>query len=176
LQSITFLEFISAYLECDLPEPVQLHMHFEPSRFIARYNAILVALGHKAADAEVSVEETKVGQTASPAQPAQPVSSVQGKGLAPTPREAQSDAAVTGKSAPLAPVTAEAETEGENEDYEVEHETEAGREIRQEHLQSVVREEPRDKQRHHDGETPFRYSIRHPSDSGADGRSTSTIR
>lgn len=153
MQSITFLEFISAYLECDLPEPVQLHMHFEPSRFIARYNAILVALGHKDADADVSVEETKAGQTA------QPVSSLQGKALASTPREAQNDAAVTGKSAPRGEVMAEAEPEHEDEYYEVVHGTEAGREVRQEDLQSAVREGPRDKQRYHDSKTSFRYPI-----------------
>jgi hypothetical protein len=118
-----------------------------------------VALGHKAADAEVSVEETKAGQTAQPAQPVQPGSSVQSKRLASTPREVQNDAAVKGKGATVGTVMAEAEPEGEDEYYEIEHEAEAGREIRQGDLQSVVREEPRDKQRHHDSKTSFRYPV-----------------
>ncbi|OXG44602.1 hypothetical protein C359_00773 [Cryptococcus neoformans Bt120] len=40
LQSITFLELMNLYHGCDLPEPVQLHLSWESSRFITRFNAI----------------------------------------------------------------------------------------------------------------------------------------
>ncbi|WVQ71651.1 hypothetical protein IAR50_001191 [Cryptococcus sp. DSM 104548] len=40
IQSITFLEFIILYHGCELPEPVQLYLTWEPSRFITRFNAI----------------------------------------------------------------------------------------------------------------------------------------
>lgn len=40
LQSITLLEFLQLHQGCDLPIPVQLHVSFEPSRFITRFQAI----------------------------------------------------------------------------------------------------------------------------------------
>ncbi|WVO22005.1 uncharacterized protein IAS62_003325 [Cryptococcus decagattii] len=40
LQSITFLELMNLYHGCDLPEPVQLHLSWESSRFITRFSAI----------------------------------------------------------------------------------------------------------------------------------------
>ncbi|KAK8869744.1 hypothetical protein IAR55_000312 [Kwoniella newhampshirensis] len=40
LQSITFLELILLYQGCGLPTPVQLHLSWETSRFITRFNAI----------------------------------------------------------------------------------------------------------------------------------------
>lgn len=40
LQTITFLDFIQTYVNCGLPEPVQLYLTFTPHRFSARYYAI----------------------------------------------------------------------------------------------------------------------------------------
>ncbi|ODN84654.1 hypothetical protein L202_00557 [Cryptococcus amylolentus CBS 6039] len=40
IQSITFLEFVILYHGCELAEPVQLYLTWEPSRFITRFNAI----------------------------------------------------------------------------------------------------------------------------------------
>nr|ODN88513.1 hypothetical protein L204_06368 [Cryptococcus depauperatus CBS 7855] len=40
LQSITFLELLQLHRGCDLPEPVQLYLTWEPSRFVTRFNAI----------------------------------------------------------------------------------------------------------------------------------------
>ncbi|KAK4689745.1 hypothetical protein P7C73_g348, partial [Tremellales sp. Uapishka_1] len=58
LQSITFLELIRLHQECDLPEPVQLYISFEPNRFITRFIAIRKELEIQAAqDADGSSDE-----------------------------------------------------------------------------------------------------------------------
>ncbi|OCF55758.1 hypothetical protein L486_06509 [Kwoniella mangroviensis CBS 10435] len=44
LQSITFLELILLHHGCGLPEPVQLYLSWEESRFITRFNAIQTEL------------------------------------------------------------------------------------------------------------------------------------
>lgn len=53
LQSITLLELVQLYYSCDLPFPLELHLSFEPSRFIARYNAI---------KAEIEAQEVEEGE------------------------------------------------------------------------------------------------------------------
>nr|KIR84630.1 hypothetical protein I308_05218 [Cryptococcus tetragattii IND107] len=56
LQSITFLELMNLYHGCDLPEPVQLHLSWESSRFITRFSAIqseLEAAGSRSTSEEL---------------------------------------------------------------------------------------------------------------------------
>ena len=40
LEDITFLELVQMYHDCELPEPMELHLEFHPHRFITRFNAI----------------------------------------------------------------------------------------------------------------------------------------
>jgi hypothetical protein len=40
LEDVTLLELIQMYHDCELPEPMELYLEFQPQRFITRFNAI----------------------------------------------------------------------------------------------------------------------------------------
>lgn len=40
LEDVTFLELVQMYHDCELPQPMELHVEFQPHRFITRFNAI----------------------------------------------------------------------------------------------------------------------------------------
>jgi hypothetical protein len=40
LEDVTFLELVQMYHDCELPHPMELHLEFQPHRFITRFNAI----------------------------------------------------------------------------------------------------------------------------------------
>jgi hypothetical protein len=40
LEDVTLLELVQMYHDCELPEPMELHVEFHPHRFITRFNAI----------------------------------------------------------------------------------------------------------------------------------------
>nr|XP_019042340.1 hypothetical protein I302_08942 [Kwoniella bestiolae CBS 10118]OCF21270.1 hypothetical protein I302_08942 [Kwoniella bestiolae CBS 10118] len=61
LQSITFLELILLHHGCGLPEPVQLYLTWEESRFITRFNAIqteLEAMRRRSESVQAEEKET----------------------------------------------------------------------------------------------------------------------
>ncbi|WRT67236.1 uncharacterized protein IL334_004202 [Kwoniella shivajii] len=65
LQSITFLELILLHHGCGLPEPVQLYLSWEESRFITRFNAIQVELEaakERSESVEIQEKENEVPQ------------------------------------------------------------------------------------------------------------------
>ncbi|WVF72083.1 hypothetical protein IAT40_006895 [Kwoniella sp. CBS 6097] len=63
LQSITFLELITLHHECGLPEPVQLYLTWEESRFVTRFNAIQMELEavkrRRSESAQIEEDENK---------------------------------------------------------------------------------------------------------------------
>ncbi|WVQ98853.1 hypothetical protein IAU59_005984 [Kwoniella sp. CBS 9459] len=124
LQSITFLELIALHHECGLPEPVQLYLTWEESRFITRFNAIQTEveavrrrrsesaqIGEDVTDdpAHVSTAEEKRENDDSEVQPVPKLDSSAAAGVVPVPKQVHTE---------VEPV-AEA-VEGDDEEYDEE--------------------------------------------------------
>ncbi|OCF36485.1 hypothetical protein I316_01734 [Kwoniella heveanensis BCC8398] len=167
LQSITFLELITLHHECGLPEPVQLYLTWEESRFITRFNAIqseLEAVRRRRSGSAQTEGDEQIEPDAAHAEKQQAAARVQA-----VPANTETSSAVVPATSPtpapaLRQPVKEADTvaEAEEVDYEVYDDEEYAEEARSigaggysdtEEASKAARAEKReqDRERHREG-------------------------